>query len=290
MEVVTPALGLRGATDPHIQSMRVVLDGTSFFLQASPEFAMKRLLATGVGAIYQICPAFRAGESGIRHNPEFTLLEWYRPGFGLDALMHELGVLLGLLCEAFDVEFELAQTATYRQLFEDRFGINPHRATVEQLSKIADTHYGELAGHIDAVDEGRIDDIRDLLFSSGIEPRLEAPRFVTGFPASQAALARIGNVDEDDVALRFELFWRGLELANGYDELKNGQELIRRIERDNRIRQSRKLGRMEIDEELLEAMTAMPDCSGVAVGLDRLLMLLTGKSSLRDVISFTIDA
>ncbi len=289
MEVVTPVLGHRGTTDPHIESMVLSQGGQTFFLQTSPEFAMKRLLAAGSGAIYQLCPSFRWGETGRQHNPEFSLLEWYRPSFSPGELMTELGELLSQLCIEFEVNFEMPEPRTYKDLFQNRFDLNPHSATVDELYSIANDQFKNLVSHLEWDDEGRIDDIRDLLFSTGIEPTLEDVSFVTNFPSSQAALAKTDAVDGDLVALRFELYWQGVELANGYDELKDPEELIRRTSIDNSIRQSRNLPLMEIDDRLLEAMTLMPECSGVAVGIDRLQMLLTGKSSLREVMSFTME-
>jgi lysyl-tRNA synthetase class 2 len=292
MEVTTPCLGKRGATDPHIKSVSVTQTNQTnqtYFLQSSPEFAMKRLLADGSGAIYQICPAFRGGEFGPHHNPEFTILEWYRPGFSLVELMDEVAELVAFLSAAFNRTFEPAALRSYKSLFEDRYSLNPHGATVEKLREVAASEFPDHVHHILAEDEGETDDFLDLLFSEGIEPGLKAPRFVTGFPATQASLSRIGLVGQDRVALRFELYWQGLELANGYDELRDCDELKTRISRDNRIRESRGLPGMATDERLLAAMEKMPACTGVAVGLDRLLMLLMEKSSIEEVLSFTIE-
>ncbi|HIG41302.1 MAG: EF-P lysine aminoacylase EpmA [bacterium] len=293
LEVTTPSLGSRGATDPHIESMRVKQGNQAYFLQTSPEFAMKRLLAYGSGAIFQICPAFRGGESGAHHNPEFTMLEWYRPGMGLVELMDEVKDLITGLCREFEQVFEPVESGTYRSLFEHQYSVNPHRVSSQQLLEITHSKLPGFAGNAyneeNYEDEGVIDDLLGLLFSRGIEPGLLDPQFVTEFPATQASLSKVGQVAGDQVALRFELYWQGLELANGYDELTDPTELTRRIARDNRIRESRGLPMMLSDQRLLAAMAEMPTCTGVAIGLDRLLMLLTDKESIQEVLSFGIE-
>ena len=293
LEVTTPSLGSRGATDPHIESMRITQGNQDYFLQTSPEFAMKRLLACGSGAIFQICPAFRGGESGAHHNPEFTMLEWYRPGMKLVELMDEVKDLISGLCHEFKRTFEPVESRTYRSLFEHRYSVNPHQVSSQRLLEIANSEIPDYAGHLSCEkknnDEGIIDDLSGLLFSRGIEPRLLDPQFVTGFPATQASLSKVGQVAGDQVALRFELYWQGLELANGYDELTDPAELTARIARDNRIRESRGLPVMVSDQRLLAAIAEMPPCTGVALGLDRLLMLLTGKESIQEVLSFDIE-
>ena len=286
LEVTTPVLGARSVTDPHISSFKLNEYGQTYFLQTSPEFAMKRLLAAGTGSIYQICPAFRAGESGRYHNPEFTMLEWYRPGFGLTELMDELSELIALLCQEFDVVFEDPERHSFKELFLRRFAVNPHQADTRHLAEVMSREFPDLGHHIPVNDEGVDDDMRDLLFSEGIEPGFQQPQYVVEFPASQASLAKVEAVDGDDVAMRFELYWRGIELANGYDELTDASVLRVRIERDNRIRKGRNLPIIDADERLLSAMAQMPVCTGVAVGLDRLIMLLTGKSSLDEVLNF----
>ena len=289
LEVSTPSLGRRTVTDPHIQSMHLILDSQTFFLQTSPEFAMKRLLAGGSGPIYQICQAFRDGESGSLHNPEFTMLEWYQPGYDLEQLMGELAVLMCQLCDGFDLEFEEIKASSYRVIFEKCFAVNPHKVSTERLLEIASDRLPGMMAHLSHSDEGVIDDIRDAMFASCIENFVPAPHFVTGFPASQAALANVARVADDEVALRFELYWQGIEIANGYDELTDTRELERRISRDKRIRKARNLPLIESDERLFAAMKEMKPCAGVAVGLDRLLMVLTANATLQDVMSFTID-
>lgn len=294
-----------GVTDPHIAHIKldnfgpVVSKNTSIaasgsqkktelFLQSSPEAAMKRLLADDARAMYQICPAFRGGESGRLHRSEFTMLEWYQPGFELDQLMREVSDLLVELATNFGQEFERPITITYADLFKQRFGINPHQASFGQLLTLINKEYPGFSSHLPdrETDEGVIDDALDLLFSIGIQPQLQQPHLVLGFPQGQAALARLALIDGDQVANRFELYWQGIELANGYDELTDTDILHSRGARDNRIRNLRGLPEMAVNEHLLQAMQIMPDCAGVAIGLDRLLMLLGNKSSLGEVLSF----
>ena len=276
LEVETPVLARYGVTDPHLESLQLA-DGA--FLQTSPEFAMKRLLAAGSGSIYQLGKAFRADECGRRHNPEFTLLEWYRTGFDHDQLMAEVGELLQqiLPCSGYD-------TYSYQALFEQQLAVDPLRASAAELEQLA-------RSRIDIqMDSARADDWLDLLFAELIEPQLgwQRPAFVTDYPASMAALARLGQNERGDrVARRFEVFVRGVELGNGYHELTDPLEQQRRFDQDNRLRQQ--LGRpvREADPDLLAALQAgLPDCAGVALGVDRLVMLALGKHSLAEVMAF----
>lgn len=292
LEVDTPLLCSAAATDLHLASC--VVGTASYpagggdaprFLQTSPEFAMKRLLAAGSGPVYQLCKAFRAGDEGVRHNPEFTLLEWYRPGFALSQLMDEVEALLvATLGSA--LAFASCGRTTYRALFVDRFGINPHGADIGVLRTAVarETSYGN-ASDLDA------SACLDLLFSTGIEPALghDSPLFVSGFPAMQAALARVGEDEHGDtVAMRCEVYARGIELANAYDELTDAQEQRRRFNADNRERRSRGLPDMPADERLLAALAhGLPDCSGIALGVDRLLMLRTGGATIDGVLAFS---
>ncbi len=281
LETETPLLCRSGVTDLNIEPL-IVERGESLdsprYLQTSPEYAMKRLLAQGSGAIYQLARAFRDGEAGRRHNPEFTLLEWYRPGFDLPQLMAEVADLvehcLGPLPR---------QTSRYRDLFRDHLGVDPFTAPLAELEALARRHLelGAMPGDRDLW--------LDLLMSHLVEPRLDSTgmHFVHGYPASQAALAQVVECEGQPEAQRFELFVRGVELANGYLELTDPAEQRRRFERDNARR--RELGRPErpLDERLLAALEAgLPPCSGVALGFDRLLMLATGTDDIRDVLAF----
>ena len=284
LEVETPLLAPATVTDLHIDSIpaRVQLAGSpqTFHLQTSPEYAMKRLLAAGSGACYQICKSFRQGDTGPRHNPEFTMLEWYRPGFSLEELMDEVDQLLrGFLPRA------SMPRLNYRELFLHHLNIDPHRIEPKALRRLARETLP-----VDAADLNATDCLQ-LLLAQAIEPKLPEYCFVYDYPTPQAALARIEpNPEGEPVARRFELFCRGMELANGYDEETDPEELRRRFERD---RQSRaKLGRPvpEIDEKLLAALEhGLPPCSGVAFGIDRLLMLLSGADSISEVLAFPID-
>jgi len=283
LEVETPVLTVAGVTDPHIDSF-VVHDPSAgskvsgFFLQTSPEYAMKRLLAAGSGPIYQIAKVFRAGESGRRHSPEFTLLEWYRPGFDHHKLMDEVEELLARLLSL----ESRAVRITYRDLFQQYLGIDPLQADISEL------RHGATKNGIRFNDPGDERDIwLELLFSHVIEPRLSTLAhmvFVHDYPASQAALAR---VNEQGQAERFELYLDGVELANGYHELMDPLEQRRRFERDNHRRRALGKAEMPVDDGLLRALDhGLPDCAGVALGLDRLLMCAADADSLEQVLTF----
>ncbi|MEX0943046.1 MAG: EF-P lysine aminoacylase EpmA [Pseudomonadales bacterium] len=288
LEVSTPVLGRHGASDLHLVNV-VVTDGSSrLYLQTSPEYAMKRLVAAGSGPIFQICPAFRGRESGRRHNLEFTMLEWYRPGYRLEELALELTDLLDAVFEAFGFNHGTVARASYRALFESRFGVNPHQASAVQLKELAESEFpGHTAHIIDYGDMGSVNDYLDLLFSMGVEPGLVDPVVVFDYPASQAALATIADVGGEPVARRFEFVWQGVELANGYDELRDAGELSKRFVANNEGRKTRGMPIIEADTRLLAALDALPACAGVAVGVDRLLMLVLGKDTIDEVLSFS---
>lgn len=281
LEVETPLLCSGGITDPAIEPL-IVERGVSLsqphYLQTSPEFAMKRLLAAQGEPIYQISKAFRDGEAGARHNPEFTLLEWYRPGFGHHQLMAEVADLVRHCLGERPLH-----KRSYRQLFLDVLQIDPFTAAADELQDTARLHLdtGTLSGDRDLW--------LDLLMSQVIEPQLVGLGmcFVYDYPASQAALSQIASVDGLAVGLRFELYVDGMELANGYCELTDPAEQRMRFERDNLRRREYGLSERPVDERLLAAMEyGLPSCSGVALGVDRLLMLVTGASDIRDVLTF----
>ena len=285
LEVDTPALSPCANTDPQVESAPVSLslpdapEPATWYLSASPEFAMKRLLAGGSGSIYQICKAFRNGEQGRRHQLEFTLLEWYRVGFDHHALMDETAALLSRL------GWRTTERRSYRACFEASFGFNPHEAGPERLLAAARVA-GFASGAAAEVDKGTL---LDFLFSHGPGPKLglEQPLFVYDYPACQAALARLrpaGDGRGYPVAERFELFIAGLEIANGFHELTDAAEQRRRFEEENRLRQARGQALMPVDEALLAALErGLPDCAGVALGVERLLMALTGATSIAKV-------
>ncbi|MDX1453173.1 MAG: EF-P lysine aminoacylase EpmA [Oleiphilaceae bacterium] len=288
LEVETPILNRSTASEPLLASIgaqvRMHEQGghEKLYLHTSPEYPMKRLLAAGAGAIFQICKTFRDGETGRRHNPEFTMLEWYRPGFALHDLMGEVSdLLVGVL------QCQPPQVSTYRQVFEQHVGIDPFTASLrllnEQARKLAAYEGPELER----------DAALDLLMACVIEPRLglNAPLFVTEYPPTQASLARvIQDAQGQAVAARFELYIQGVELANAYWELCDATEQRARFEQDNLQRRAMGLPEIPLDEHLLAAMEAgLPECSGVALGIDRLLMIQQGANSLEEVLAFPIE-
>ncbi len=259
-------LGQDGAVDRH--------------LLTSPEGPMKRLLAAGSGPIYQLAHAFRDGEVGRRHAVEFTMLEWYRPGFDHHALMDEVEALVqGLLPAAAGAPFD---RVSYRELFVECARIDPFTATLPELRAACLALGVDVPG---SFDEGTVDDALDLVLVNHIEPMLgrERPLFVHGYPPSQAALARVSAAADGEPATaeRFELYFRGVELANGYHELVDAEEQRRRFEQANRDRSAAGRAALPLDEALLDALDAgLPACAGVALGFDRLLMLALGYDSL----------
>ena len=291
LEVETPLLSAAGTTDPQIHSFETRYEGPGaaqgrpLYLTTSPEFAMKRLLAAGSGPIYQICKAFRQGEAGRLHNPEFTLLEWYRPGFDHFQLMDEVEALVTELADGRLPDVS-AKRMTYAELFQQHLGLNPHTASTEALAQCAEG-FPALAG-ISGLDR---DGWLDLLMSHVIQPclGLGGLTFVYHYPASQAALARINQspADVSAIAERFELFYQGVELANGFHELTDAREQRARFEQDLAHRRVQALPPIPIDERLLTALgEGLPPCAGVALGLDRLLLVFNGLTRLSDVISF----
>ena len=289
LEVETPVLSQAGVTDVHLASVQALrhVGGKqrTHYLQTSPEFAMKRLLASGSGAIYQICKVFRDDEHGRKHNSEFTMLEWYRPELSLKDLMLEVTDLLNVvLAQRFG---EVRPTIySYKHAFMDRLDINPLQATLQQLKDAA----RRVGLNIDLGDD-RLAYI-DLLFSHIVEPSLgfDTPVFLTDFPPEMASLAKV-KTDEDgeQVAARFELYIEGLELANAYDELIDADVLRSRFETDNAEREKLGLHVMPLDEFLLAALPNMTECSGIALGIDRLLMVAQNKMKLEKVITFPAD-
>ena len=284
LEVETPVLSAFTGTDPALDPVRASLASpggdTACFLQTSPEFAMKRLLASGSGPIYQLARSFRNGEAGTHHNPEFTLLEWYRPGYCLTDLMAEVESLLSEV-----LGMGSAAHCTYRDLFVGHLDLDPLAASLETLQSLA-------AEQLDvSMTSDNPDHWLDLLFSHCIQPRLQDPVFISHYPPSQAALAQL-HTDADGIttALRFELVIRGIELANGYEELTDPQEQRRRFASDQEQRRRQDLPVYPVDERFLAALEhGLPDCSGVALGFDRLLMLKTGAASIREVMPFPVD-
>ena len=286
LEVETPLLCSSTATDPHLQSFAVPCADGVRYLQTSPEFPMKRLLAAGSDSIYQICKAFRVDEVGARHNPEFSLLEWYRVGWSLAELQREVVRLIQLVGELFGQSWSLLAIKSYRELFVETLRVDPFVASVDELAEVAARH---VAGELPELDRlGYL----DLLMSRVIEPGMpDGLLVVADFPAEQAALSVRGRDAEGNlVARRFEVYLDGVELANGYQELVDAGEQRQRFMADNRERVALGLGELPLPEGLLGAMeVGLPECSGVALGLDRLLMLGVGGRCLQDVLSFGFD-
>lgn len=289
LEVETPLLSHHFGTDPSIQPLTSEFVGPGYssglplFLQSSPEFAMKRLLAAGSGPIFQVCKAFRNGEFGRLHNPEFTILEWYRPGFELSQLMAEVA---DLACLLLDKRLEVERVA-YRDLFEQYLGIDPCTIPVDELHEIAIRQIGAGVPELDSDDR---DGWLDLLMTHTLEPLLGKQKltFIYNYPASQASLAQLDPIDPL-VAQRFELYYRGVELANGFHELADEQQQRARFNAENQVRAKNGDPMMALDERLLAALAeGLPDCAGVALGLDRLLMLLGKADALSEVISFPL--
>ena len=288
MEVETPVLAGAGVTDPHLQNLTTTCHLASeaaprtLYLQTSPEYAMKRLLADGSGPIYQICKVFRDGEAGRLHNPEFTMVEWYRPAFDYQDIMEETEDLL-----RYTLGVSHCDRLTYAEAFRRHAGFDPHTAT---LATIRDAAACAGVRVSDSKTLGR-DEWLDVVLSHSLAPKLgtDRPVFLCHYPASQAALARIVP-GEPPVAERFEVFINGIEIANGFHELTDPAEQRQRFEADNAHRISVGLPVMPSDERLLAAMeSGLPDCSGVALGFDRLVMIASGCRLLSEVQAFPID-
>lgn len=286
LEVETPVLSEFGVTDVHLATFSTEFispfgeQSKTLWLSTSPEYHMKRLLAAGSGPIFQIGKVFRNEEAGNRHNPEFTMLEWYRPHFDMYRLINEVDDLLQQILEC-----PPAESMSYQFAFQQYVGLDPLSADLSELAEKAKKH--QLIG---AENENR-DTLLQFLFSTVVEPQIgqEAPVVVYHFPASQAALAQISSEDLR-VAERFEFYYKGLELANGFHELSDACEQLRRFQQDNLQREKMGLPVRAIDTRLLAALQAgIPNCSGVALGVDRLLMIAMVTESIKDVISFAID-
>ena len=295
LEVQTPLLSQAGNTDTFLQSVAAQVTyqdkHCTYYLHTSPEFAMKRLLASWQVPIYQICSVFRDNEIGVRHNIEFTMLEWYQPNYSLDDMAAELGELLAALYG----HSVVMSHYRYVDAFMDFVGIHPLTASLDALQAVAEdkglTGF-DFNSDLANTEDGEAD-IRqswlDLLFSHAVEPNLghDLPTLIIEYPPATAALAKTAvDKEGNTVAKRFELYINGIEIANAYDELADGQALRERFEQDNQLRKRHNLPQMPIDEHLLAASDALIPCSGIAVGIDRLLMVITGANSLEDVISF----
>jgi lysyl-tRNA synthetase class 2 len=283
LEVETPIVASAGSTDPHIDSLQTIFREQTYYLNTSPEYSMKRILADCGEPIYQVCKVFRDDELGPNHNPEFSMLEWYRPGFDMHMLMDEIQGLLGsvLAQESIDVD-----RMSYRQAFEKYAGIDPHEASAEDCRRCAIQHgIDQPVGLDDDKDEWLDWLLTQLVMSSFDTNRFT---FIYNYPESQCALARITEDKQGmKVASRFELFFGEVELANGFHELQSSTEQRQRFELENKRRIKSGKPAVKIDEYLLAALSdGLPDCSGVALGLDRLLMVICNKKSIDKTLVF----
>lgn len=289
LEVQTPLLSSAAVSDPAIESIAVSTgSGRRLFLQTSPEYPMKRLLAAGIGDCYQICPVFRDGESGRLHSPEFTMIEWYRVGFGVEDLQRDVAGLLQATTAGLRA-FAPARSLTYREAIRQSCGLDIRGASVGDIALILAASGIRPA----AAGDWDLDAWLDLLMGAVVGPGLgfDAPVFVRDYPASQAALAKLRRDDDGTpVAERFELYVDGVELANGFHELGDADEQRSRFERDLAERRARGQPLNPLDERLLAALAhGLPGCSGVALGFDRLAMVALGLPDLASAMSFTDD-
>ncbi len=292
LEVETPLLGIATGTDPQLDFFETQLQGgnakrRSLYLQTSPEFAMKRLLAAGSGSLYQICKAFRKGEVGRLHNPEFTIIEWYRVDFNLAQLMEDVIELMHRLFALFR-PLTSVQKITYQDIFGQYTGLDALDFDIDLYRAYARMH--QLADGVRLCGEQHSLWL-DFIFSHQVQPFLgkSSLTLVYDYPACQAALAKIKQSDVR-VAERVEFFVDGIELGNGYFELTDGTEQARRFKQEQAFRLQQDLPSVEIDHKFLAALNAgLPSCAGIAVGLDRLLMVLNSDASLYDVLAFPMD-
>jgi len=285
LEVETPMLSAAGNTEPNIESFTTRFSGhvdagpAERWLRTSPEYPLKRLLAAGIGDCYELGRVFRNGEAGGRHNPEFTMLEWYRIGWDHRRLMGEtielVEAALAMVGRRAEVLIE-----SYRQLFLDELGIDPLHAPIDEMRAPLVEYNIDPDGLVR-------DDWLDLLITHKLQPAFPRDRItvIHDYPASQCALAKI-RPGEPPLAERFELYLGRYELANGYHELNDAAEQRRRFERDNAVRRARGLREIPIDERLLGVLDAMPDCAGVALGIERLLMCLADTDAIADVLAY----
>ena len=283
LEVETPVLSQATVTDVQLDSFRSEYSspqsssGKNVYLQTSPEYAMKRLLASGTGAIYQISKVFRNEEQGELHNPEFTMLEWYQPGYDHHQLMQELEMFLNLFA------MNHCEKISYGEIFLEHTGLDPHTCDTSELKLMAQQH-----GLSSTTEERSV--LLDFIFSDKITLTLGStrPLFVFDYPACQCALAKLSD-NTPKIAERFELFINGMEIANGFHELTDADEQLARFKQDLALRKKEKRTDLSVDYLFLDALKhGLSDCAGVAVGIDRLLMAMTGTKDIREVLTFPI--
>jgi len=297
LEVETPMLVGAAVTDTHLESVPARVGARTMHLHTSPEYAMKRLLAAGSGDIWQLCRVARGDERSRLHNPEFTLLEWYRCGWSMAQLIEEVAALFDALCVRAGAAPRPLVVRRYADAFRDLFGIDPLTASDAALAALArdaglEDGTADMAGDPgDGADAPTRDDLLDFLVGAKLGPTLGRGEWLalTHWPASQAALARL-DTDDPRTALRFEVYADGIELANGFEELADPREQAARFAADNAARRARGLPEHAVDGRLLAALAAgLPPCSGVAVGFDRTVMVATGARSIDEVIAFTTE-
>jgi elongation factor P--(R)-beta-lysine ligase len=289
LEVETPILSQAGNTDANIESFQLQFTGHKSagsnmrWLRTSPEFALKRMLASGVGDCYEMGRVFRNGEAGKRHNPEFTMLEWYRVGWNHHQLMDEAAEIIQAAMHLAGKKTTVRDTS-YRQLYQDNFGFDPMKANESELRAPLAVYDIDPAGLTR-------DDWLDLLMTHLIQPSIPVNRIliVYDYPPTQAALAKLRRDGKTTVAERFEVYVGPSEVANGYHELDDAIEQRERFGADLAKRQKRALIQPTVDERLLAALPKLPDCAGVALGVDRLLMAMQMTDRLQDVMAFPFD-
>lgn len=315
LEVETPILSTASVTDPYIDSLEVFSpkdNSKKYFLQTSPEFAMKRMLCDNFGDIFQICKSFRAEEIGRKHNIEFTMLEWYRLNFNMDDLINEVCELIiyclrdineprlsatfrGLTAESGESQRgeSIIKKISYKDLFIEYLAFDPNLVDIDYLKKLIlnkfETKYSDIINSNDFDKNYNKDDLLMILISDYIEPELDHEKItvIYDYPRSQSALAKIDNSIDYPVAKRFEVYYKGMELANGFHELSDYTEQKNRFLQDINKRKKQHLPDVSIDYKFLSALeSGLPDCSGVALGLDRLLMIKQGVTSIEDVLVF----
>ena len=284
MEVETPVLSHTTVTEFHLDSFCTKYSSLQknmeehLYLQTSPEYAMKRLLASGTGAIYQISKVFRNEEQGKHHNPEFTMLEWYQPGYDHHQLMGELESFLSLFA------MNDCEKTSYADVFARLTGLDPHTCDTDELVRLA-AEYG-----LSSSSEER-SVLLDFIFSHKIAPTSDntKPLFIYDYPACQSALAKLSD-KLPKVAERFECFINGMEIANGFHELTDADEQLGRFEEDLGLRKKAKRADIPIDHLFMDALKhGLPSCAGIAVGIDRLLMTMTGIEDIREVLAFPLE-
>jgi len=290
LQIDTPVLSQFANSDPSIESFKIntsnSLGSQDYFLHTSPEFAMKRLLACDIGSIYQICKVFRSAEQGRYHNPEFTLLEWYRLDMDHFDLMDEIELLLEKINSKYPF-YNNVERISYQNLFLEYINIDPLNSSRQDLIKVIEKNKDYSVHDISSLN---YTDLCDILMSHLIQSKMpdKSVIFVYDYPATQASLARLNN--DQLTARRFEIFVSGIEIANGFHELTDAQQQYDRFLNDHKNRIKAQQEVFPIDENLIQALQhGLPNCAGVALGLERLLMLLVNAKHIREVLAFPFD-